>query len=122
MSGTVLVVDDDREIRETLATILDEEGFAVRQASNGLEALEEMAAHEPDVVLLDLLMPVMNGWEVLRALRHSQREVPVVVLSGVPAEGCADYVRKPISLDRLLALIERVRARSIRRMKVARET
>jgi two-component system response regulator MprA len=113
-------VDDDRETRETLAAILAEEGFAVRQASNGLEALEDMAAHEPDVVLLDLMMPVMNGWEVLRALRHAQRDVPVVVLSGVPAEGCVDFVSKPISLGRLLTLLEHVRVRSARRLKVAK--
>jgi CheY-like chemotaxis protein len=66
---------------------------------------------EPDLVILDLLMPVINGWEVLDTLRSCRQSLPVVVLSAIPADGCADYIQKPISLDRLLELLSKVRAR-----------
>ena len=75
MEGTVLVVDDDLDIRATLAQILREEGFRVREARNGLEALEKVAEEEPDLVLLDLVMPVIDGWEVLRTLRAVLGEI-----------------------------------------------
>jgi len=112
MSPSVLVVDDDHDIREALEAILREEGFAVREARDGLEALEQIAVSEPDVMLLDLMMPVMNGWEVMKSLRRANRTVPVIVLSAVPAQGCADYIQKHVSLDRLLELLEAVRVRS----------
>jgi two-component system response regulator MprA len=113
--ATVLVVDDDREIRDALTEILREEGFAVREASNGLEALESIAIDQPDLVLLDLMMPVMNGWEVLRALKRAGRALPVVVLSAVPgAQAGNDFIPKPVSLDRLLLLLETLRVRSTR--------
>jgi two-component system response regulator MprA len=112
MAPSVLVVDDDHDIREALASILREEGFAVREARDGLEALEQVALSEPDVMLLDLMMPVMNGWEVIKSLRRANRSLPVIVLSAVPAQGCTDYIQKPVSLDRLLELLETVRLRS----------
>ena len=111
MEPTVLVVDDDFDIRSTLAQILREEGFRVREARNGLEALEKVDEEEPDLVLLDLMMPVLKGWEVLKALRHSRAELPVVVLSAIPASGCTDYLQKPVSFERLLELLAVIRAR-----------
>jgi CheY-like chemotaxis protein len=113
MSLRVLVVDDDPDIRESLSQILAEEGFDVASARNGLEALDEIARGLPDVMLLDLMMPVLTGWEVLETLRLKglDRQLPVVVLSAVEAEGCADYIQKPIRLPKLLALIDTVRAR-----------
>jgi two-component system, OmpR family, response regulator MprA len=109
--ATVLVVDDELDIRLTLAQILREEGFRVRLACNGLEALERVAEEEPDLVLLDLIMPIVNGWEVLRTLRSSRKDLPIVVLSAVPFEDGADYIPKPVSYARLLQLLETVRAR-----------
>jgi CheY-like chemotaxis protein len=113
MAPTVLVVDDDQDIRESLAQILVEEGFEVASACNGAEALEAIARRQPDLMLLDLMMPVLNGWEVLEALRASgtRPRIPVVVLSALEAHGCVDYVQKPIRLPKLLALIETIRAR-----------
>ncbi len=111
MTGTVLVVDDDADIRATLAQILREEGFLVREASNGLEALERVAEEEPDLVVLDLLMPILSGWPVLETLRASRKDLPVVILSAIPAPGCADYIAKPVSLRRLLELLGTIRAR-----------
>jgi two-component system sensor histidine kinase ChiS len=117
MAATVLVVDDDVDIRCTLAAILREEGFLVREARNGVEALEKIADEKPDLMLLDLMMPVMSGWQVLQTLRKTQRyrALPVVVLSAVPAvpataEGYADYIEKPVSFARLLRLLETIRA------------
>ena len=117
MAATVLVVDDDIDIRCTVAEILREEGFRVREARNGVEALEKVAVERPDLVLLDLLMPGMSGWQVLQTLRSTKRyrTLPVVVLSAVPevratVDGYADYIEKPISFARLLRLVESIRA------------
>ena len=113
MAPTVLVVDDDQDIRESLAQILTEEGFDVTSASNGAEALAEIARKTPDVMLLDLMMPVVNGWEVLETLRlrGTHPKLPVVVLSALEAEGATDYIQKPIRLPKLLALIDTIRTR-----------
>jgi DNA-binding response OmpR family regulator len=114
MRARVLVVDDDHDIRESLASVLSDEGYDVAEAGNGLEALAEMDRERPDVVLLDLMMPVMDVWKTLQILRRTPRHatVPVVILSAATAPGAADYIQKPISLDKLLALLEVVRARS----------
>jgi DNA-binding response OmpR family regulator len=114
MRARVLVVDDDHDIRESLASVLSDEGYDVAEAGNGLEALAEMDRERPDVVLLDLMMPVMDGWKTLQILRRTPRHatVPVVILSAATAPGASDYIQKPISLDKLLALLEVVRARS----------
>jgi len=113
--GSVLVVDDDKDIRESLTQILTEEGFDVVSACNGAEALREIARRTPDVVLLDLMMPVLTGWEVLATLRqsHDHARLPIVVLSAlaIEAEGCTDYIQKPIRLPKLLSLLELIRAR-----------
>jgi CheY-like chemotaxis protein len=119
MPASVLIVDDDADIRAAVADILRDEGFHVKEAVNGLDALEQIAEAEPDLVLLDLMMPVMTGWEVIDALRRHRRSLPIVVLSAVPFEGGTDYVQKPISLDRLLHLIDRVRTASMRRVPTA---
>ena len=111
MTATVLVVDDDPDIRLTLRQILRDEGLRVCEARNGLEALEKIAEEEPDLVLLDLIMPVIDGWEVLRILRKARRKLPIVIVSAVPADGCQDFIQKPVSFKRLLQLLELIRAR-----------
>ena len=113
MAPSVLVVDDDQDIRESLAQILVEEGFEVSSACNGMEALEEIDRRRPDVMLLDLMMPVLTGWEVIERLRLSQThsKLPIVVLSALEAHGFADYIQKPIRLPKLLALLDTIRAR-----------
>jgi CheY-like chemotaxis protein len=117
MTATVLVVDDDMDVRCTVAEILREEGFRVREARNGVEALRKVADERPDLMLLDLMMPEMSGWQVLQTLRSTQRyrTLPVVVLSAVPqvratTDGYSDYIEKPISFARLLRLVESIRA------------
>jgi CheY-like chemotaxis protein len=111
MAASVLVVDDDLDIRATVSQILRDEGFRVRSARNGLEALEKIAEEDPDLVVLDLMMPVMSGWDLLAALRRSRKHVAVVVLSAFPVEEGVDRIEKPISYDRLMQLLATVHAR-----------
>ncbi len=111
MGASVLVVDDDQDIRDSLTQVLTDEGFEVTSASNGAEALEAIDRQLPDVMLLDLMMPVVTGWEVLERIRASRsaRRLPIVVLSALEAEGCVDYIQKPIRLPKLLSLLEMIR-------------
>ena len=86
---TILVVDDERAVAETLRMQLEEKGYPVDVASNGEEAIDFMRTRVPDLLILDLLMPRKNGYEVLSWVRkeESTREVPVIVLSGCPVSG-----------------------------------
>ena len=106
-SGIVLVVDDDAEIRETLTHLLQAEGYTVLRAANGVQALEQLRAGHPNVMLLDLMMPVMSGWEVLEELGASGEleSVPIIVVSAMCAPGARACLRKPVNLDELLAAV-----------------
>jgi CheY-like chemotaxis protein len=114
--GNILIVEDDDDIREALTQILELEGYVVREAVNGREALDMIAASAPpDLILLDLMMPVMDGWQ-FRAEQLKDptlSKVPVVVISAdagvhekVSTFGAASVLPKPISLDRLLRAVE----------------
>jgi CheY-like chemotaxis protein len=117
---SVLVVDDDEGIRETLQEVLTAEGFDVTVAENGAVALEAMRSTLPDVVLLDLMMPVMSGWELLETVGgdESLRGTPIIVLSAMSAplasKGAFGGVRccfsKPVDLGALLSALETVTA------------
>ena len=108
----VLVVDDERDIRQAVAEILAGEGYQVAAAGDGEEALAQVRAFHPQLVLLDLMMPGMSGWEFLRAQRGDPelRTIPVIVVSavaGVPEpelEGQA-IIRKPFDLDELITAV-----------------
>jgi CheY-like chemotaxis protein len=108
----VLVAEDDASVRLTIEFVLADEGFEVLFASDGAQALALALDHLPDVILLDQVMPKMNGKEVLAALRanESTRDTPVLVLTGM-ARGSADewpgahFVGKPFSPE---ALVERI--------------
>ena len=113
---TVLIVDDDAHIREVVAFTLEQAGFRTFEAANGAAALECFARVEPDLVVLDILMPELDGTEVCRALRRSSR-VPIVFLSSRDDEldrilglelGGDDYVTKPFSPRELLARVRAV--------------
>lgn len=109
--ATVLVVDDDPDTVETMRDILEEEGHTVLSARNGLEGLEAALAHVPDLVLLDLDMPVMDGRGFLEAVGKapSLADMTVVVLSGTDdARITCESVKKPLRLDTLLGLLGRV--------------
>lgn len=109
--ATVLVVDDDPDTVETMRDILEEEGHTVLSARNGLEGLEIALRTVPDLVLLDLDMPVMDGRAFLERVHGSPSlsGMTVVVLSGAVDERLpCESVQKPLRLDTLLGLIERV--------------
>ncbi|MBX3192041.1 MAG: response regulator [Labilithrix sp.] len=110
--ATVLVVDDDQDTVETMRDILLEEGHTVLCASNGKDALALALASPPDLVLLDLNMPEMDGRAFLDVVRRvpALANVTVVVLSGAAdaARVSCEAVQKPLRLDTLLGLIDRV--------------
>lgn len=108
-SGTVLVVDDDVEIRETLSALLQNEGYTVVRAENGRQALEQLRAAHPNCVLLDLMMPVMSGWEVLEEVQESDElsKIPIVVVSAMCAPGAKACLQKPVDLEELLDVVDR---------------
>lgn len=113
----VLVVEDDVDIRELEADALASEGYAVQQAANGLDALQLARVCHPCVVVLDLMMPVMTGWEFRAAQRMDPElaAVPVIVVSAVGGEGlaAARTLAKPFELAELLGAVEQVlRARA----------
>ena len=112
---TVLVVDDEFGVAELLDAILTDEGFRVATAANGRQALAHIAERRPDLVLLDIMMPVLDGIGVLRALAadRAAADLPVVVMSALPEEAVAAatrrykaYVRKPFRIRSILAAIE----------------
>lgn len=111
--GKLLVVDDDEELRMTLADVLELEGYEVVTAANGQEALGWMRHFLPDLILLDLRMPVMSGPELCRILRaHPQwRFIPILVVSAAMPDELAGLdidgvIRKPFDLDQLTAKVE----------------
>ena len=115
----ILLVDDEERIINFLRAKLKISGYDVLVATNGPEALEQFRAHEPDLVVLDLVMPRMDGFEVLKELR-SFSSVPVIILSAKKADvdkikglhlGADDYLPKPFNPDELLARIEAVKRR-----------
>ena len=111
--GTVLVVDDEPQIRRVMRTALAAQGYAVIEAKNGEEALEKIRAERPDLILLDVNMPGINGLEACREIRQSS-DVPIVMLTVRNSErdkvsaldaGADDYVVKPFGIEELLARI-----------------
>jgi CheY-like chemotaxis protein len=111
----VLIIEDDPSLREVIAELLEDVGYEVAQARNGLEGLDEASHHRPDLILLDLMMPAMNGWQ----FRAAQKEdaalatIPVIVMSAFePEEGDEALedvaARFPKPFD-VMALLEGVR-------------
>lgn len=118
--ATVLVVEDENHIATTIRFNLEREGFAVHTAGDGEQALESARRLQPDLIILDLMLPLLSGTEVLRQIRRDSN-VPVLVLTARTAEadrvhgldlGADDYITKPFSIAELLA---RVRAHLRRR-------
>jgi CheY-like chemotaxis protein len=108
--ASVLVVEDDRDIREAVSAMLEAEGYTVLSAENGEQALTVLAKGQPCVVLLDLMMPVMDGWDFMRAVKEDGRfeDMPVVVCSAYSermAKGVRRVLKKPLDVDKLLAAV-----------------
>jgi signal transduction histidine kinase/DNA-binding response OmpR family regulator len=113
---SILVVEDDPGAARLIRAYLEPEGYAVQVASTGPEALDLAAAHRPAAIVLDLLLPGMDGWEVLRRLKASRalQATPVIIVTVVDekdvglALGAADYLLKPVERDALLASVRRL--------------
>lgn len=112
--GPILIVDDEFGIVEAMRDLLSDEGYRTAIALNGKEALERMAEERPCLVLLDYMMPVMNGPVLLEAMERSPllRDIPVVMMSASPPDywknlRCAAFLPKPFSLDDLLVVVKR---------------
>jgi len=112
----VLVVDDDSGIRDSLAACLEAEGFRVATAANGAIGLEEVQVARPDVVIVDLIMPVMNGQQFVARLREDPATagLPVVLMTGatprpgLPLPVADALLPKPFELDELVAVVRRL--------------
>jgi CheY-like chemotaxis protein len=112
----ILIIEDDIDIREALLTVLTDEGYVVAGVANGREALQQLEECTPALILLDLMMPVMDGWQFREAQRRDERlrDIPVVVISAdsearqkLGGMGDVGFLRKPIELDLLLSEVAR---------------
>jgi len=126
MPEKILVVDDDPDILDAVSMILESQGYQVVTARDGVEGLASLKAEVPDLMILDLLMPKMDGFGVLRELQDPRwakyKDIPILVLTSVREEasrrryeletglelGVADYVEKPMPPDVLLERVERL--------------
>lgn len=120
MPEKILVVEDERPIAELIRFNLEKEGFPVVEAHDGLEALEIRRREEPALVLLDIMLPSLDGWEVCKAIRRESR-VPIIMLTARSEEidkvlglelGADDYVTKPFSPRELIARVKAVLRRA----------
>ena len=120
MAISVLIVEDDHNIQELLQMYLEKEGYAVTVASDGGQGLAKFRSIKPDLVLLDVMMPVMDGWAVCKAIR-ADSQTPIIMLTAKGEtddkvtglkSGADDYVTKPFEMKELLARIEAVLRRT----------
>ena len=127
----IMVVDDDRNTRTRLKAVLEAENYTVFTAENGVDALDVMDAHHIDLVVLDIMMPNMDGYQFTRTLRESNNNLPILMVSArqLPSDkkhgflvGTDDYMTKPIDEEEMLwrikALLRRARIASERRIVV----
>ncbi len=112
MENTILLVDDDNSIRQSVARLLDAEGFRVQSAANGLEALAIIKRDAIDLVLLDLNMPGKNGWETFQQMSFEAPLVPVIIITArsnqlfpALAAGAGALMEKPLDFPKLLQTI-----------------
>ncbi len=121
MAVSVLIIEDDKNIAELLQLYLEKEGYAVTIAGDGGKGIEKFRAIKPDLVLLDLMLPVIDGWGVCRIIR-SESQVPIIMLTAKSEtldkvtglkSGADDYVTKPFEMKEVLARIEAVLRRSV---------
>lgn len=120
----ILVVDDDADLLEVLSLGLESAGFSVASATNGIEAVRQAKSLNPHLIVLDLVLPEMDGFAVCEALRKERAlaSVPILMLTGLTSPqnrstglkcGADDYVQKPITVSELLAKIKPLLAQSL---------
>ena len=126
MQKKILVIDDDPNLVRLVEYSLTQEGYEVYKAYDGQEGMRQMYSHQPDLVILDIMMPKMDGWEVCQQIRR-QSSVPIIMLTAKTEDtdviygldkGADEYVTKPFSVEVLLARVEAV----LRRVKLERES
>ncbi|ETR72696.1 MAG: hypothetical protein OMM_07378 [Candidatus Magnetoglobus multicellularis str. Araruama] len=114
MFPSILIVDDEPSIVQSLKGILSDEGFAVLSASNGYEALKVIEKESPDLVLLDVWMPGIDGIETLKEIKKDNQHIQVIIITGhgtidtaVKATklGAYDFIEKPLSIDKVIVTI-----------------
>jgi DNA-binding NtrC family response regulator len=115
----VLIVDDDRDIVTIVSTILGGRGWDIKAAYNGREALEAVTLSKPDIILLDIMMPEMNGIEVLKRIKKIDTDARIIMITAFGDVesyldsmelGAYEYINKPFETDELLEMIDRVAA------------
>ncbi|MBQ7331245.1 MAG: response regulator transcription factor, partial [Oscillospiraceae bacterium] len=120
MAVSILIVEDDRNIAELLQMYLEKEGYAVTVAYDGGQGLSKFRAIQPDLVLLDVMMPVIDGWGVCRAIR-AESQIPIIMLTAKGEtddtvqglrSGADEYITKPFEMKEVLARIEAVLRRA----------
>lgn len=121
MMTKVLVIDDDDNICELLRMYLEKEGYEVRTASDGAEGVDSFRKHEPDIVLLDIIMPKKDGWQVCREIReHSTKPIIMITVKSDTIDkvlglefGADDFIVKPLDMKEVFARIKAVLRRSM---------
>ena len=119
--SSILLIEDNRDYAATLRVNLEREGYAVAHAANGIDGLELAKRAEPDLIILDLMLPAMSGFTVLQRLRDEGREAPILIMTALGTEeeklrgfglGADDYVVKPCGLLEILARVKALLRRS----------
>ncbi|TCS82476.1 response regulator transcription factor [Tepidibacillus fermentans] len=121
MKKKILVVDDESKIRDMVSSYLINEGYVTIEASNGYEVIDQIKQNEIDLILLDIMMPGIDGYQTLREVRQMNKKIPVILLTAKSDEvdkllglemGADDYITKPFSLRELLARMKAVLRRT----------
>jgi DNA-binding response OmpR family regulator len=109
---TILLIDDDRSVRESLGRVLAAEAFEVVTAAGGKDALDYLEAHRPDMIITDLRMAPLTGWDLMTHARNRHPAVPIFVITALPARATAGadllatrFFQKPVDIDALLLAI-----------------
>lgn len=121
MDKKILVVEDDKDIQELICEILKDQGYEVEAASDGLEGLQKYQEGEYDLIILDVMMPQLDGYQVSSQIRKKDKKIPIIMLTALGEEydqikgfdqGIDDYITKPFSFNLLLKRVEAVLRRT----------
>ncbi|MBG0775206.1 MAG: sigma-54-dependent Fis family transcriptional regulator [Desulfovibrionaceae bacterium] len=124
--ASILIVDDDAQLRKSFQRVLAAEGFATRTASSGEDGIKEVAAERPDLVVMDVRLPGMNGLEAFKAMREREPALPVIIMTAYGTTdtaieatkmGAFDYVLKPFDVPAVLALIDKALSTAVREQR-----